>query len=559
MSENNARGTSADIRAHVDEGAIGSVTRFFDASDESVFCELYQNARRAGATRIAVEIDGGTATVTDDGRGIADPAIVLAFGRSDQPGLGHEHPAGMGLYALARRTAEIRSRAAGRPGWRVRLAAEHWRGEKSAAVWEDTATEAGTMVRFESKSRYAESAADSKARYLPIPVTINGKRVKQLKFGDGEQTRWRRQDDDVTIVVQATRNHMRPRSLAINFFGHVIHDEVEPPSVETIDGHWYAGIDVTDCPGLELVLPARQQVVRNAFLEELKTRIERAVFEGMAAERFAVRVPHATWTRGRELGVDLRVAPPALRPWRARTADRELAGTERENREHQLLPDDPIVVDERVGSPGQAVLEYAIENDPVTARRLVTADPRYEGFDWYDKLDRLVDITVEIVENGKAALTSEGKWQQSRRVDALAVLGTVRTAAGSTQMLRVPTDAALGETDCPCEPGVAGILVAHNAQIDGERIERMATRGLFVPDEHSESSASTQREVFNEQLHYEMTRALETPERAIAVAMRRALRRGEARLPKDRDTIVRFGADGKTSVEFGPQRETAHG
>ncbi len=56
-----------------------------------------------------------------------------------------------------------------------------------------------------------------------------------------------------------------------------------------------------------------------------------------------------------------------------------------------------------------------------------------------------------------------------------------------------------------------------------------------------------------------MTRALETPERAIPVAMRQAVRRGEARLPRDRDTIVRFGTDGKTAVEFGPKQERPTG
>ncbi len=306
-------------------------------------------------------------------------------------------------------------------------------------------------------------------------------RVAQSNFRDREQTRWLRHDDDLTIVVQATPSHLRPRMLEINFFGHVVHDEVDPPSVETIDGHWYAAIDVADCAGLELVLPARRQLVRNEFLEQLKARIERAIFEGLAAERFAVRVPHATWLRGREIGVDLPIAPPALRPWQARAADGELAGTERENREHRLLPEDPIVVDEDVAPPAQAILEYAAATDPPLEGRLVTADRRYEGFDWYDRLDRLVNVAVEITDKSETKTTARGEWQQSRRVDALAVVTTVRTAGGNAETLPLHTDAALGETECPCEAGTAGILVARDAAIDTERIERMAARGCSRP------------------------------------------------------------------------------
>ena len=78
----NARTLPATIRATVHEDAIGRVTRFFNATVTETLNELFQNARRSGATRIEVCIEDGRVSVADDGAGIADPAALLAFGRS---------------------------------------------------------------------------------------------------------------------------------------------------------------------------------------------------------------------------------------------------------------------------------------------------------------------------------------------------------------------------------------------------------------------------------------------------------------------------------------------
>ena len=75
------------IRARVHDGAIDRVTRFFNATLGDAFVELIQNSRRSGATRLhvvtdAVPDDTIRVTVTDNGDGIADPAVLLSFGES---------------------------------------------------------------------------------------------------------------------------------------------------------------------------------------------------------------------------------------------------------------------------------------------------------------------------------------------------------------------------------------------------------------------------------------------------------------------------------------------
>ncbi len=82
--------------------------------------ELLQNARRAEASEVRVEIDtrAGAVTVTDNGHGVIDPEDLLNIGKSEwNEGVRAERPAGMGLFSVFKLGgfAEVRS---GR--WEVR-------------------------------------------------------------------------------------------------------------------------------------------------------------------------------------------------------------------------------------------------------------------------------------------------------------------------------------------------------------------------------------------------------------------------------------------------------
>jgi hypothetical protein len=64
-------------------------------------------------------------SLTDNGTGIDDPAILLTLGDSDweEETQNREDPAGMGIFSLANRGAEIHSN-----GWSVRLEPSHFCG-----------------------------------------------------------------------------------------------------------------------------------------------------------------------------------------------------------------------------------------------------------------------------------------------------------------------------------------------------------------------------------------------------------------------------------------------
>ena len=89
---------AATIRARVHESALKRVTKLYASNLGDVFTETLQNARRSGATRVRVTVGTNagqsalrgsessettlTVTVTDDGTGIEDPAVLLSFGEN---------------------------------------------------------------------------------------------------------------------------------------------------------------------------------------------------------------------------------------------------------------------------------------------------------------------------------------------------------------------------------------------------------------------------------------------------------------------------------------------
>lgn len=65
--------------------------------------ELLQNARRAEASEVRVEIDtrAGTVTVTDNGHGVFDPQDLINIGKSDwAEGVRAGRPSGKGLFSV---------------------------------------------------------------------------------------------------------------------------------------------------------------------------------------------------------------------------------------------------------------------------------------------------------------------------------------------------------------------------------------------------------------------------------------------------------------------------
>ena len=70
------------IHAAVNPRLLTKANRLFTGTLDGRIIELLQNARRAGATHVNIVNDQDYVTVADDGRGIADFAVLLDLGGS---------------------------------------------------------------------------------------------------------------------------------------------------------------------------------------------------------------------------------------------------------------------------------------------------------------------------------------------------------------------------------------------------------------------------------------------------------------------------------------------
>ena len=428
----------ATIRARVHEDAISRVTRFFDATTVETLNELFQNARRAGATRVDVTIAGGEVRVADDGRGIAHPAALLAFGQSrwDADTARREDPAGMGVYALARRPrVTIRSRprpADGRqiPAWEVHLAPEHFLGDKLARVnpIDDESLAFGTEVVFDD-GKANTGNLDCAAQHFPLPVTCNGKNVERRNFlHDAVHVeQWR----GIRLGVRAVGYHPG-RGPELNFHGILIED-VRLPVICSMASHWHVKADVVDCAELELVLPARKSVVETPFVDQLRTACRSAVYRAMLECDEQISVPADVRADALAHGVQLPVARPELAPWRPAYSNEYSTKQERPRR--TALPDRPIVIEADIPPCDQIALWRAAKRSDVS-HRLVAEEPRYRGYPWYDRLAKARKLTTRAVLDGEEQSIEEQR--KTARAVRYGPAGTDHVRARGRRHRRAP-------------------------------------------------------------------------------------------------------------------------
>ena len=268
--------------------------------------------------------------MSDDGRGIGDPRALLACGRSGWPKdlHGAEHPAGMGIFSLARRSPRIRSRVAGRAAWSVQLREDHFVGRAPAAVAVDPGWDRdhGTDVTFSvlpTDTGWTPGVIADAVRHYPIPVTVNGRRPEQSDFlQDAVRTEtWR--GLRVGVFHSTSPTWATP---GINFHGlHVAFPDL--PQVHALPGAdadaprtWWTLADVADCPDLELTLPTRTAIVQTPFAAELVSEATRIIYRAVAAAGRAPRLGYETRTRAAAAGITLPADPRHLTPWRPNSA-----------------------------------------------------------------------------------------------------------------------------------------------------------------------------------------------------------------------------------------------
>ena len=399
--------TITSIRACVAPEAIATVTRLFNGTEHDILCELLQNARRAGATRVDITslISDGVhwLVVGDDGQGIGDPQKLVSLGASGWcDAVRHaEDPAGMGVFALAGRHVHITS-ATKTASFAIEITPDAWTGECDTAVTPANAV-SGTQIRFEIAS---DRTSDIKrtiaavAHFYPLPVWFNG--VEQLREDFLKSAKRVADYGGVRIgVFESKPHHFEDMcKVNVNFIGVTLFHAL-PAIAETFGRHWSVRLDIIEAPQLKLVLPARKELVRDAALAALLEQCITEIYAAIACEA-EHSLSYDAWAQASARGVALPVANAKLVPWTAPLAD--------PYREERGEPA-PISLNAAILAPvdtyaGQMIARS--QSVAPTCRALTFYEPQaaFIGYEWYDGLPR-VAIEHIIIKTGDRTLTLE--------------------------------------------------------------------------------------------------------------------------------------------------------
>ena len=548
----------ATIRARVHESALSRVTRFFASTLTDVFVEALQNSRRSGATRVRVTVGTPTGhpgngapgpsetplsvTVTDDGAGIEDSAVLLSFGENGWTDdiVAREDAAGMGILSLAQRGCRIASRTrtpdgyAGH-GWSVALEPKHFTGRSDAQVRpDDTAPHpCGTAIQFQAMESAGaiHAAIANAARHYPLPVVLEGVpgtkpvTLERRAFLDGavHAETWN------GLVLGVFRDRWRGSfEPDLNFFGLTVPARL--PTVEAVHGAiWSVRADVRDCPGLELVLPARKEAVENTFVASMREAARLAIYRAMAADPDP-RPAFVDWTRARDAGIELAPPPEVLRPWRPGIADID---DWREPPKPAPVGDDALVMACDPDPPEAHALWRAAERAGI-AKRLFEADRRLEGYGWYDALHRVTGIDTEVTANGKAwpldkfpapGRTGAPATPLPERPDAIRMTLAAKPANGPARTLDLFADLAFAG-----EPwswvGEALPLVTADSSLEPHKLAELLRHAFFSASDDAEAdSRETQAVRFDEEALHIATRLLCSEDSALEISIAETVRR----------------------------------
>ncbi len=535
----------ATIATAVAPETIARVTRLFNNTAHDVICELLQNARRAGASLIEVTIQTAGADtflhVTDDGHGIADPAAVLTLGRSgwSDDTRRAEDPAGMGVFSLAGRDVIIRSFSKpDRQGWMAHIPAAAWETSRPIAVSSDPIAR-GTAITVRVPDAWQANLARDIARaaiHCPVPVTLDGTAVAQedwLKDADHIET-W---NGTRIGAFNKHPSHYSSRDHRLNFHGVTLPCDL--PHVQEVDrgGHWIARVDIFDAPRIQLVLPARKEVVENDGIADLRQAVKAAIFRAIA-ERGTHRLSHHDWTEAAALGIPLPEAERYLFGWHAPAADYSRnyeSGTRIDDRSMVLMPD----FDALVAIPAEAAI---MKRNPFGGP-LVEAQSAFKGYGWYDVLARVEDLRFRVQQAGRVFIVSDSKEAPPEAedgwVDAIELLATI-AHAGAFVEVACEAEVAFAPDQFSCNSAdETSIFVTRDSGIASGTVADLLESAVFYASDDSDAdSYSTQQERFQSEASERIIGLLEGDDAALENRIRELLASHYFLIPADRTVTV---------------------
>lgn len=501
----------ATIHTSVGQSMISRVTRFYNNSASDALIEILQNSRRAGATRVDIDSvalsDRSILAIRDNGSGIDDPAKLVTLGDSGWNGeiADREDPAGMGVFSLAGHRVEIRSFSpVANQGWSVVIAADAWESASPLAI-EPCAIEAGTEILIDMPSAWVDTLATAvkkAATYYPLPLFFQGELCARSDFL-AEASRaemW----NGCRIGVLRGRNLRSPAEETINFHGLTV--ACPMPSVSEVGGDqcWHVRVDIIDAPALQLVLPARKEMVQNAALAELSEAAEAAIYRTIATTG-SHRLAHEQWQRAHALGVTLPEAAPWLSRWLPRTADGDgiVLGERIAGIPMVLVPSEEPHIEQCAGR----VLCEALPLGRVMVREVAG----FEGYGWYDALPRVSELSF-CVESDAGAFTcgdaevlpSAMKSGRVARIMLDVAVKLSRGATGGDDRYCLPTDVLIAPDEgWYADLDQTTVLLASDSAITPHELASLIEDACFCPSEDAgDDSWDTQHSYFEKRARH---------------------------------------------------------
>jgi hypothetical protein len=534
------------VRARVAPSAIDKVSRMFSGSLGDILAELLQNARRAGASQIAVTAMSDPApkiVITDDGVGIASPQSLLSLGESDwrEAQTYREDPAGMGFFSLAGRAIAITSSTGG-DAFRLAIPADGWTGEHAHAV-EAAAHPRGTAIVFAASEQWLRDLpreVERAARHFPIPVSLDGVPQTRTPFLEGAVHRKKVAGLEIGVFPRQFMAH-EPN---INFHGLTLHHRL-PAIVETDYSHWSARIDIVDAPDLHLVLPARKELVENAHSLALAGLVKTAIFEAIrdsVGDGGKHSLSKQRWDEAAALGIVLPEAEALLRPWEPETADEHWSA----GRDEPCAPaHDALLVPAFDPCEAQMLARACALAGDRPLGQMLRAKPAYEGYDWYDALDRIASLDVSARLDGKAIAADAAKPLSLRavRIDEAALDISFRSRGRREITLDIFIASDPDEYDYPDDMTV---LVTKASELTPDALAEIVTACGFSPcDDIEAGSYHDQRERFEQAaLHRAFDLLSPGDEGDLAKIRNDFLRHVSWLVPKGRTLTLRYDGAG---------------
>ena len=535
----------ATIATAVAPETIAKVTRLFNNTAYDVICELLQNARRAGASVVAIALNSAGSEhflhVTDDGHGIADPASIVTLGRSgwSDETRRAEDPAGMGVFSLAGRDVIIRSFSKpDRQGWMAHIPASAWETSRPIAISSDPIAR-GTAITVRVPDEWLktlERDVEKAAKHYPVPVTWNGNDLVQedwLKDANHIEE-WQ----GVRIgVFQKHPSHYSSRDGRLNFHGLTIPCDL--PYVQEVDrgGHWIARVDIFDAPQIQLVLPARKEVVENDSIARLRDAVRVAIYRAIEAAG-THRLSAHDWREACSLGIVLPEAAAYLLSWTPNAAD-----SSRNYESGQHITDPGMVLmpdfDALVGQPANA----AIAKHNPFGGPLVEAQDAFQGYGWYDILAQVEDLRFRVTQGDRTFVVSDTQEApaeaESGWVEAITLEATMRHAGA---FIEVSTEAdvafAPDQWSCNSVDETSVFVLRGSDQTALGVVDLLESAIFYASDDSDADSYSTQLERFQADAAERIIGMLEGDDAALKNRVRDLLASHYFVVPEDRSVSI---------------------